>query len=101
MQTSRFQSITARFSPHNLRSSFRRSSTSSSSTSSSSRASSADRASFASLASSSPAASIINSIVLRRKSELELCDETERPPHILEPMPVAHFCSLEERMMSF
>ncbi|KAK4245652.1 hypothetical protein C7999DRAFT_16183 [Corynascus novoguineensis] len=100
MQTSRFQSITARFSPHNLRSSFRRSSTSSSSTSSS-RASSADRASFASLTSSSPAASVINSIVLRRKSELELCDETERPPHILEPMPVAHFCSLEERMMSF
>ncbi|KAG7292291.1 hypothetical protein NEMBOFW57_002326 [Staphylotrichum longicolle] len=96
MQSSRFQSITARFSPHNLRTSFRRSMSSSST---SSRASSTDRASFAS-ETSSPV-STINSIVFRRKSELERHDEDERAPHILEPRPAATFCSLEERMMSF
>ncbi|KAK4040527.1 hypothetical protein C8A01DRAFT_35474 [Parachaetomium inaequale] len=96
MQTSRFQSITARFSPHNLRTSFRRSMSSSST---SSRASSTDRASFASQASSP--VSTINSIVFRQKTGLESHDEDERPPHILEPRPAATFCSLEERMLSF
>ncbi len=99
MQSSRFHSITARFSPHNLRTSFRRSmsSSSSSSSSASSRASSTDRGSFVS---QSPV-NTINSIVSRQKSELEHFDEDERTPHILEPRPAATFCSLEERMMSF
>ncbi|AEO65759.1 57a77093-4475-4a26-9b76-4dee7e768bcd [Thermothielavioides terrestris] len=100
MQTSRFQAITARFSPHNLRTSFRRSlSTSSTSSSASSRASSTDRGLTASQASSP--VSTINSIVFRQKSLLELHDEEEHPTHILEPRPAATFCSLEERMMSF
>ena len=97
MQSSRFHSITARFSPHNLRTSFRRSMSSSSSSSASSRASSTDRGSFVS---QSPV-NTINSIVLRQKSGLEHFDEDERTPHILEPRPAATFCSLEERMLSF
>ncbi|KAK4239465.1 hypothetical protein C8A03DRAFT_42944 [Achaetomium macrosporum] len=96
MQSSRFQSIAARFSPQNLRTSFRRSSTSSTA---SSRASSTDRASYTSQTSSP--VSTINSIVFRQKSMLESGDEEERPPHILEPRPAATFSSFEERIMSF
>ncbi|KAK3906211.1 hypothetical protein C8A05DRAFT_12048 [Staphylotrichum tortipilum] len=96
MHTSRFQSITSRFSPHNLRTSFRRSMSSSSTSSSSSRDSSTTRGSWASSRAGSSAAAV-NSIVLRQKPH----DEDERPPHILEPRPAATFCSLEERMMSF
>lgn len=94
MQSPRFQSIAARFSPHNLRTSFRRSS------SASSRASSSDRMSMASQTSSP--VSTINSIVFRQKSMLESDDEgDEKSLHILEPRPAATFCSLEERMLSF
>lgn len=98
MHSPRFQSITARFSPHNLRTSFesfRRSS------SASSRASSrSDRGSFTSQASSP--VSTINSIVFRQKSMLESDDGDDRSLHsILEPRPAATFSSLEERMLSF
>lgn len=99
MQNSRFQSITSRFSPHNLRTSFRRSMSSSSS-----RSSSMDRGSLASShTSGSPVGTIGGGGVFSRKSSslLEPQDEAERPPHILEPRPAATFCSLEERMMSF
>ncbi|KXX81684.1 hypothetical protein MMYC01_201013 [Madurella mycetomatis] len=95
MHSSRFQSITARFSPNNLRTSFRRSS------SASSRASSrSDRGSFTSQASSP--VSTINSIVFRQKSMLESDEDDDRSLRsILEPRPAATFCSLEERMSSF
>ncbi|GAB1311218.1 hypothetical protein MFIFM68171_01428 [Madurella fahalii] len=94
MHSSRFQSITARFSPHNLRTSFRRSS------SASSRASSrSDRGSFTSQTSSP--VSTINSIVFRQKSMLESDDDDRSLHSILEPRPAATFCSLEERMSSF
>ncbi|KAK4105990.1 hypothetical protein N658DRAFT_502533 [Parathielavia hyrcaniae] len=101
MNNSRFQSLTARFTPHNLRTSFRRSLSSSSSSSSmtSSRASVRD-----SSPTSSPVSSSVNSIVFAHKSstlEMHGGDADERPPHILEPRPAATFCSLEERMMSF
>ncbi|KAK4659760.1 hypothetical protein QC762_113918 [Podospora pseudocomata] len=89
---SRFQIIAARFSPHKLRTSFRRSS----SASTSSRASS-DRMSFTSQASSP--VETINSIVLRQKS-FDL-DGDEKDLSVLEPRPAATFCSLEARMSSF
>ncbi|KAM7197633.1 hypothetical protein V8F20_006523 [Naviculisporaceae sp. PSN 640] len=95
MQTSRFQSITARFSRHSLRTSFRRSSSASLT---SSRASS-DRGSFHSQASSP--VSTINSIVFRQKSMMDLDEEPCKELNILEPRPSTHFCSLEERMSSF
>ncbi|KAK4449406.1 hypothetical protein QBC34DRAFT_380220 [Podospora aff. communis PSN243] len=95
MQPSRFHTIRARFSPHNIRTSFRRSS------SASSRAStSTDRDSFISTASSP--VSTINSIIFRQKSMMNLDDEEERRElNILEPRPELAFCSLEERMGSF
>ncbi|KAJ9144868.1 hypothetical protein NKR19_g6241 [Coniochaeta hoffmannii] len=97
MQPSRFQTITARFSPHNLRTSFRRSSSSASS-----RASSVDRDSFLS-STSSPVGSTINSIIFRQPSLVDL--EEERRSFgselaILEPRPVVFFGSFEERMGS-
>ncbi|KAK3330312.1 hypothetical protein B0H66DRAFT_56680 [Apodospora peruviana] len=92
MQTTRFQSITARFSRHSLRTSFRRSS------SASSRASS-DRNSFLSQASSP--VSTINSIVFHQKSMMDLDEEPCKELNILEPRPSVRFCSLEERMSSF
>ncbi|KAK4197475.1 hypothetical protein QBC40DRAFT_142149, partial [Triangularia verruculosa] len=88
--SSRFQTIAARFSPHKIRTSFRRSS----SASTSSRASS-DRMSFTSQASSP--VETINSIVLRQKS----FDLDEKDLFVLEPRPAATFCSLEARMSSF
>ncbi|KAK3941856.1 hypothetical protein QBC46DRAFT_89763 [Diplogelasinospora grovesii] len=95
MQSTRFQSITARFNPRNLRTSFRRSS------SMSSRASSTDRNSLLSQASSP--VSTINSIILRqRKSMMDLDEEEERKElNILEPRPAFYIASLEERMGSF
>ncbi|KAK4192635.1 hypothetical protein QBC35DRAFT_197324 [Podospora australis] len=93
MHSSRFQSITARFSPHNLRTSFRRSS----SASTSSRASSG-RSSFVSQASSP--VDTINTIVFRQKSSMDLGGD-EKDEFVLEPRPAATFCSLEARMSSF
>ncbi|AEO54250.1 hypothetical protein MYCTH_2313737 [Thermothelomyces thermophilus ATCC 42464] len=93
MQTTGFQSIRARLLPRSLRGSLRRSMSSSTT---SSRASSTDVASFTSLASSP--VSVINSIVFRQKSVLESYDEAERPPHILEPRPIAPFGSVEQRL---
>jgi hypothetical protein len=94
MQSSRFHSIAARFNPHNLRTSFRRSSSSASS-----RAST-DRDSFISSAGSP--VSTINSIIFHQKSMMNLEDEAERKElNILEPRPALYFCSLEERMGSF
>ncbi|KAK4459372.1 hypothetical protein QBC42DRAFT_289653 [Cladorrhinum samala] len=91
MHSSRFHSITARFSTHRLRTSFRRSSSASSHASS-------DRASFTSQASSP--VETINSIVFRAKASFEFGDD-EKDPFVLEPRPAATFCSLEARMSSF
>lgn len=96
MPSTRFHAIAARFSPHNIRTSFRRSS------STSSRASS-DRDSF--MSQSSSPVSTINSIILRKRSMLvepEYDDVVEcKEFNILEPRPATYFCSLEERMGSF
>ncbi|KAJ0311833.1 hypothetical protein COL516b_000893 [Colletotrichum fioriniae] len=83
MQSSRFQSITSRFSPSTLRTTFRRSS------SASSRASS-DRGSFATTASSPP--SMLDLEEERKSFGSELS--------ILEPRPVLYFGSVEERIGS-
>ncbi|KAB5536637.1 hypothetical protein GE09DRAFT_334566 [Coniochaeta sp. 2T2.1] len=94
MQTSRFQTITARFSPHNIRTSFRRSSSSASSRASTS--------SFMS-ATSSPVGSTINSIIFRQPSLVDLEEERQSfgsELTILEPRPVVFFGSFEERMGS-
>ncbi|KAL0936638.1 uncharacterized protein CTRU02_208853 [Colletotrichum truncatum] len=94
MQSSRFQSITARFSAGTLHTTFRRSS------SASSRASS-NRDSFATT-SSSPA-STINSIVFSQPSILDLEEERKSfgsELSILEPRPVVYWGSVEERMGS-
>ncbi|KAK4165819.1 hypothetical protein QBC43DRAFT_29140 [Cladorrhinum sp. PSN259] len=91
MHSSRFHSITSRFSNYSIRTSFRRSLSSSSRTSS-------DRASFTSQASSP--VDTINSIVFRQKASFDLGDD-EKDPFVLEPRPAATFCSLEARMSSF
>jgi hypothetical protein len=96
MQSSRFQAITARFSPSNLRTSFRRSS------SASSRASSA-RNSYASSSTVSSPVSTLNSIIFRQPSILDL--EEERKSYgselgILEPRPIVYWGGMEERMGS-
>ena len=98
MQNTRFHALAARFNPHNIRTSFRRSS------STSSRASS-DRDSLMSQSTdaSSPV-SVINSIILRKRSMLmEPEDDVSscKELNILEPRPATYFCSLEERMGSF
>ncbi|KAM7223517.1 hypothetical protein V8F06_000991 [Rhypophila decipiens] len=95
MQSPRFQSITARFSRHSLRTSFRRSSSASST---SSRVSS-DRGSFHSQASSP--VSTINSIVFHQKSMMDLDEEPCKELNILEPRPSVHFSSLGERLSHF
>ncbi|KAK4144648.1 uncharacterized protein C8A04DRAFT_27584 [Dichotomopilus funicola] len=122
MQIPHLQSITSRFSPQSIRTSFRRSvsgsSVSSTSSTPSSRDSSTERrialASSGSTRDESPAATI-NRIVMRRKTGFESIhsedgesvmvseeeDRAERPPHILEPRPEAMFSSMEERMMAF
>ncbi|KAK1598077.1 uncharacterized protein LY79DRAFT_576381 [Colletotrichum navitas] len=94
MQSSRFQSITSRFSPSTLRTTFRRSS------SASSRASS-DRGSYTTTASSP--VSTINSIVFSQPSMLDLEEERKSfgsELSILEPRPVVYFGSVEERIGS-
>jgi hypothetical protein len=93
MQTSRFQSITARFSPATLRTSFRRS------PSASSRASS-NRSSIASSNASSPV-STINSIIFRQPSIVDLEEERRSfasELNILEPRPIVYWAGMEERM---
>ncbi|KAK1828229.1 hypothetical protein QBC39DRAFT_374905 [Podospora conica] len=99
MPSTRFHAIASRFSPHNIRTSFRRSS----STSSTSSRASSDRDSF--MSQSSSPVSIINSIILRKRSMLmepEYDDVVEHKElNILEPRPATYFCSLEERMGSF
>ncbi|OLN92867.1 hypothetical protein CCHL11_08822 [Colletotrichum chlorophyti] len=94
MHSSRFQSVTARFSPSTLRTTFRRSS------SASSRASS-DRDSYATT-SSSPV-STINSIIFRQPSMLDIEEERKSfgsELSILEPRPIVYWGSVEERMSS-
>ena len=88
MQTSRFESITSRFSRRSLRTSFRRRSSSRSSQMSSS-SSNSDRSSLI----SSPI-STVGSIVFNRK----VAPVEEDELNILEPRPAAYFCSLEEQM---
>ncbi|KAK0733365.1 hypothetical protein B0T26DRAFT_14295 [Lasiosphaeria miniovina] len=87
MHNSRFHAMVARLS----RPSSRRSSSVSSQAST-------DRNSILSRASSP--VSTINSIVFRHKF-MEPAEEELKELNILEPRPVAHFCSLEERMASF
>jgi len=116
MQTSRFQAITARFSRHSLRTSFRRSSSASSNSSSSSSGGGSDRNSLHSQA-SSPVSTIDGSsstssggggITHRqqqksRTRDLGMDDGDEKELNLLEPRPAGsvRFCSLEERMGSF
>ena len=95
MQPSRFQATMARFSPHNLRTSFRRSS------SASSRASSA-RNSYSS--STMSPVSAINSVIFRQPSIINMEEERRTfaaELNILEPRPVVYWGGLEERMGSF
>ncbi|KAK4224625.1 hypothetical protein QBC38DRAFT_370680 [Podospora fimiseda] len=94
MHSSRFHSITARFSVQSIRTSFRRRSSSASSRASTS----SDRASFTSQASSP--VDTINSIVFRQKASFDFGDD-EKDPFVLEPRPAGTFCSLEARMSSF
>ncbi|KAH8889526.1 hypothetical protein GQ53DRAFT_825411 [Thozetella sp. PMI_491] len=99
MQSSRFHQLTARFSPMNIRTSFRRSS----SASSSSRGST-DRHSYMSSASSVSPATTINSIILRQKSIVDMEEERKNfssELSLLEPRPVVYWGSVEERMGSF
>ena len=94
MQSPSFHSIAARFSPANLRTSFRRAS------STSSRASSA-RNSYSSQTSVSSPVSTINSIIFRQPSILDLEEERKSfgsELNILEPRPIVYWGSLEERM---
>jgi hypothetical protein len=97
MHSPRFQSITARFSPHAIRTSFRRSS------SASSRASS-DRSSYVSAMSLSPViTSSVNSVVFRQQSMLDLAEERKTfasELDILEPRPAMYWGSMEEAMGS-
>ncbi|KAJ9157774.1 hypothetical protein NKR23_g92 [Pleurostoma richardsiae] len=94
MQHSRFHSITARFSPGNIRTTFRRSSNASSRTTSS-------RNSFASC--DSTPISTINSVIIRQPSIVDMEEERRSfgpELNILEPRPVVYWGSLEERMGS-
>jgi hypothetical protein len=94
MQSPRLQSITARFSASALRTSFRRS------PSTSSRASN-DRHSFGSSVSSP--VETINSIMFRQPSVVDLFEERKSfgsELNILEPRPIVYWGSVEERMGS-
>lgn len=94
MQSPRLQSITARLSATGLRTSFRRSS------STSSRASS-DRHSYGSSVSSP--VETINSIIFRQPSVVNLVEERRSfgsELNILEPRPIVYWGSVEERMGS-
>ncbi|KAJ2905369.1 hypothetical protein MKZ38_005668 [Zalerion maritima] len=97
MHSSRFQTITARLSPAKLRTSFRRSSSTSSRTASSSSTRS-------SIVSSHSPVETINSVILRQPSIANL--EAERKSFgseldILEPRPIVYWGSVEERMGTF
>jgi hypothetical protein len=90
--SSRFETMTSRFSPSRLRNSLRRSSSASTST----------QASYSSVSttSSSPVVAI-NSIISRQPSLLHL--EAERRSFgselsLLEPRPIVYWGSVEERM---
>ncbi|KAI1369519.1 hypothetical protein F5Y08DRAFT_96177 [Xylaria arbuscula] len=96
---SRFNMIRTRFSPSNLRTSLRRSSSASTATSSS-RLSSGSISSSASSA-SSPVATI-NAVLVRQPSILDMEDEKRRSGieqlSVLEPRPIVYWGGLEERM---
>ncbi|KAI0868397.1 hypothetical protein GGS24DRAFT_494587 [Hypoxylon argillaceum] len=87
MHTSRFQMIRSRFSPSNLRTSLRRSSSASTATSSS-------------CGSSSPVHTI-NSVLFRQPSILHMEEEKRRSGaelNLLEPRPIVYWGGLEERI---
>ena len=90
-QTSRFHMIRARFSPSNLRTSLRRSSSASTATTSSRLSS----------GSSSPVHTI-NAVLVRQPSILDLEEEKRRSGieqlSVLEPRPIVYWGGLEERM---
>ncbi|MBE3044889.1 hypothetical protein IMZ48_20480 [Candidatus Bathyarchaeota archaeon] len=95
MHSSRFHALAARLNPSTLRTTFRRSS------SSSSRASS-NRDSIGSSASSP--VSTINSIIFRQPSIVGLEEERRcfgSELGILEPRPIVYWAGVEERMASF
>ncbi|KAI0204744.1 hypothetical protein F4808DRAFT_456493 [Astrocystis sublimbata] len=92
MQLSRFQTIRSRFSPSNIRTSLRRSSSASTATSTSS----------ASSATMSPVHTI-NSVLFRQPSILDMEEEKRRSGTeltVLEPRPIVYWGGLEERMGS-
>ncbi|RWA14570.1 hypothetical protein EKO27_g535 [Xylaria grammica] len=87
MQASRFQIIRSRFSPSNLRTSLRRSSSASTATSSS--------------GSSSPVHTI-NAVLFRQPSILDMEEEKRRSGaelSVLEPRPIVYWGGLEERIL--
>ncbi|CAJ2513425.1 Uu.00g015440.m01.CDS01 [Anthostomella pinea] len=94
MQSSRFQSIRSRFSPTDIRTSFRRSSSASSETSSS-------RHSFSS--NSSSPVTTINYVLFRQPSILDMENEKKisgSELNVLEPRPIVYWGGVEERMGS-
>ncbi|KAK5628231.1 hypothetical protein RRF57_003946 [Xylaria bambusicola] len=95
-QTSRFHMIRTRFSPSNLRTSLRRSSSASTSTTSS-------RLSSGSSGSASPVHATINAVLFRQPSILDMEEEKRRSGvelSVLEPRPIVYWGGLEERMGS-
>ncbi|EPE04686.1 calcium channel subunit cch1 [Ophiostoma piceae UAMH 11346] len=93
MQSSRFHGLAVRFFPQKLRTSFRRSSTSSTTSSS--------RESYTSTASSP--VSTINSIIFRQPSIVDMEEERRVFPgelSLLEPRPIVYWGGLEERLCS-
>ncbi|KAI0526050.1 hypothetical protein F5B22DRAFT_588907 [Xylaria bambusicola] len=94
-QTSRFHMIRTRFSPSNLRTSLRRSSSASTATTSS-------RLSSGSSGSASPVHAI-NAVLFRQPSILDMEAEKRRSGvelSVLEPRPIVYWGGLEERMGS-
>ncbi|KAF2970225.1 hypothetical protein GQX73_g3406 [Xylaria multiplex] len=90
MQASRFQMIRSRFSPSNLRTSLRRSSSASTATMSSSGS-----------GSSSPVHTI-NAVLFRQPSILGMEEEKRRSGaelSVLEPRPIVYWGGLEERIL--
>ncbi|KAH6895104.1 hypothetical protein B0T10DRAFT_557343 [Thelonectria olida] len=88
LHNSRFETVSARFSPSRLRDSFRRSSRSSSA-----------RDSYSSHTSISSSASTINSIIMRQPSLAGLEEERRKfgsELHVLEPRPLVYWGSVEE-----
>ncbi|KAF4976936.1 hypothetical protein FZEAL_6471 [Fusarium zealandicum] len=92
-RNSRFETMSARFSPERLRNSLRRNSSASSST----------RDSYSSSTTFSSSARSINNIILRQPSLVNMEEERKSfgsELSLLEPRPIVYWGSVEERMES-